>query len=85
MLGGVWFEDIESGKIQATDFDKKFYTHELRELERVRASGLSDTHKLTNDEWNNLHSATLEDYKLFEKMDYDGKNIYSLYHPSVQK
>ncbi|MCP4458347.1 MAG: hypothetical protein GY816_10050 [Cytophagales bacterium] len=78
-------EDIEAGKIQATDFDKKFYTHELRELERARASGLDDVHKLTNEEWNDLHSATLEDYELFEKMDYGGENIYSLYHPSVQK
>lgn len=77
-------EDIEAGKISATSFDNKFYTHELRELERARATGLSDTHKLTNDEWNNLHSATLEDYQLFEKMDYNGENIYSLYHPSVQ-
>lgn len=77
-------EDIESGKIPITDFDKRFYTHELREIERARASGLNDTHKITSEEWNDLHSATLEDYKLFEKMDYNGQTIYSLCHPSVQ-
>nr|MBS9463274.1 hypothetical protein [Flagellimonas sp. 389] len=77
-------EDIEAGKIQATDFDKRFYTHELRELERARSLGLGDTHKISYDEWNNLHSATLEDYQLFEKIDFEGESVFSLYHPSVQ-
>jgi hypothetical protein len=59
-------ERILEGKLVATAIDKRFYTHELRELERFRTLGVADGVK-PNDEgvtWNNTHAATLEDYKL---------------------
>lgn len=59
-------EKILQGEISITDTDKRFYTHELRELERFRALGVPDN-KSPNDDgtiWNNAHTATLEDYKL---------------------
>lgn len=65
-------EDIAGGKLAATDTDKRFYTHEIRELERYRALGCADSE--TDDEtWNNTHSATLEDYKLAD----DYKLLYT--------
>ncbi len=59
-------DKILQGKLVVTDIDKRFYTHELRELERFRVLGVADGVK-PNDEgatWNNTHAATLEDYKL---------------------
>ena len=60
-------EKILRGEIQITDIDKRFYTHEGRELERYRALGVADGEK--GNVWNNAHAATLEDYKLNEKRD----------------
>ncbi|CAE1143764.1 conserved protein of unknown function [Serratia sp. Tan611] len=59
-------EKILQGKLQATDTDKRFYTHEIRELERYRALGIPDgtTPKNSYEVWNNTHTATLEDYQL---------------------
>lgn len=59
-------EKILLGKLVVTAIDKRFYTHELRELERFRASGVADGIKPNDDgvTWNNTHAATLEDYKL---------------------
>jgi hypothetical protein len=57
---------ILRGELITTAIDKRFYTHELRELERFRALGVADGVN-PNDEgatWNNTHAATLEDYKL---------------------
>ncbi|QZP34166.1 S-type pyocin domain-containing protein [Pseudomonas sp. DR48] len=59
-------ERILEGKLVVTATDKRFYTHELRELERFRILGVVDGVR-PNDEgatWNNTHAATLEDYKL---------------------
>lgn len=59
-------ERILRGEIPVTDVDKRFYTHEIRELERYRALGVADGVD-PNDGgviWNNTHTATLEDYKL---------------------
>ncbi|WP_223504925.1 S-type pyocin domain-containing protein [Pseudomonas sp. BF-R-24] len=53
------------GKLVITDVDKRFYTHEIRELERFRALGVADG--VNSDDgviWNNTHAATLEDYKV---------------------
>ncbi|MND78270.1 Pyocin-S2 [compost metagenome] len=53
------------GKLVITDVDKRFYTHEIRELERFRALGVADG--VNSDDgviWNNTHAATLEDYKI---------------------
>ncbi|WP_410017200.1 S-type pyocin domain-containing protein [Pseudomonas sp. 14P_5.3_Bac1] len=55
-------EKILSGQIPVTDVDKRFYTHEMRELERYRALGVADG--VEGNVWNNAHAATLEDYKL---------------------
>lgn len=55
-------EKILSGQILFTDVDKRFYTHEMRELERYRALGVADG--IEGNVWNNAHTATLEDYKL---------------------
>jgi hypothetical protein len=54
----------QHGKI--TDTDLRYYTHEIRELERYRAFGYSDTASPSDESqiWNNAHTATLEDYKL---------------------
>ncbi|PHM35619.1 Hcp family T6SS protein CtsH2 [Xenorhabdus mauleonii] len=61
-------EKILSGEIPITDYDRRFYTHETRELERYRALGVPDG---ANDliTWNNAHTATLEDYKINEKVE----------------
>jgi hypothetical protein len=59
-------EKILNGYSQLTDTDLRYYTHEMRELERFRALGLSDDFKPERGSpvWNNTHTATLEDYKL---------------------
>lgn len=59
-------EKIISGELEMTDTDRRFYTHELRELERFRALGYGDTERPDPDSpvWNNVHTATLEDFKL---------------------
>lgn len=65
-------EKILSGQISITDIDKRFYTHEIRELERYRALGVADGGKPNDDTiWNSAHTATLEDYKLK-----DGFNLF---------
>ncbi|WP_241774680.1 S-type pyocin domain-containing protein [Pseudomonas protegens] len=62
-------ERILKGVLQVTDIDKRFYTHEIRELERYRNLGVKDGEIPENrtEVWNNTHTATLEDYKINEK------------------
>lgn len=60
MIGRL--ERILSGEISMTDVDKRFYTHEIRELERYRSLGVADG--VEGNVWNNAHTATLEDFKL---------------------
>ncbi|MBG2712386.1 hypothetical protein I4558_17135 [Proteus mirabilis] len=62
-------EKILRGEIKATDIDKRFYTHEIRELERYRNLDIKDGEVPNNiDEvWNNTHTATLEDYNINER------------------
>ncbi|WP_256207545.1 S-type pyocin domain-containing protein [Pseudomonas nunensis] len=57
---------IASGELVATDTDKRFYTHEIREFERFKALGFGDTEMpdAGSPIWNNVHTATLEDFKL---------------------
>ncbi|MOA32113.1 hypothetical protein D3C78_1533040 [compost metagenome] len=59
-------EKILQGKLQETDTDKRFYTHEIRELERFRTLEIPDKIRPNDDgeAWNNTHAATLEDYQL---------------------
>jgi hypothetical protein len=61
---------ILSGHLDATDTDLRFYTHELRELERYRALGYNDDVRPPDSSpvWNNAHTATLEDYQLGESL-----------------
>lgn len=58
---------ILRGEISITDIDKRFYTHEIRELARYRALGVPDSTE--GNVWNNAHTATLEDYKINENRD----------------
>lgn len=57
-------EGIIRGHLSFTEFDVRFYTHELRELERYEAAGWPDGVPDSRDErhrlWNNEHTATLE-------------------------
>lgn len=65
-------ENILNGQITATDTDKRFYTHELRELNRYRNLDIKDGEVPSSIQeesavWNDTHTATLEDYKINEK------------------
>ncbi|EAS3261068.1 pyocin [Salmonella enterica] len=65
-------EIILKGELQPTDTDKRFYTHEIRELERYRNLGIKggeipQSVQEQKSVWNNTHTATLEDYKINEK------------------
>lgn len=73
---------ISRGEIPAEQVDLNFYTHELREFVRYRKLGWeSGVPKSPNEAyrlWNNTHTATLEDYRLNEKM-----TLHPLYHPDA--
>ncbi|HBV2421530.1 TPA: pyocin [Klebsiella pneumoniae] len=73
-------EKILSGELTATDTDKRYYTHEIRELERYRNLGVADGTLPANaaEVWNNTHTATLEDYEL-------GNSETLLYTPEALK
>ena len=79
-------DKIVNRKIPITDFDKRFYTHELREFERYKNLGHENSHfkNIPDEVWDNAHAATLEDYKLHEKIKFEDKEVYSLFHPEVQ-
>jgi len=64
MIGRL--EKILKGELPPTDTDRRFYTHEIRELERYRNLGIRDGSVPDNqgEVWNNTHTATLEDYQL---------------------
>ena len=73
-------EKVLQGKLQAMETDKRFYTHEIRELERYQNLGIKDGEIPENyDEvWNNTHAAPLEDYKIDER-------TQSLYTPEAEE
>ncbi|WP_299883576.1 hypothetical protein [uncultured Lacinutrix sp.] len=78
-------EDILSNKIDITNYDKRYYTHEIREFERYKALGYENTlQKNISDGniYNDAHSATLEDYKLNE---FDLNGNRELYHPDIEE
>ncbi|MVF02729.1 pyocin [Serratia marcescens] len=65
-------DKILKGDLQPTDTDRRFYIHEIRELERYRNLGIKDgevPHSVQEQKavWNNTHTATLEDYRINEK------------------
>ena len=67
---------VHPSRLAPTDIDKRFYTHEIRELERYRTLGVSDGIN-DNSVWNDAHTATLEDYKVNEK-------THPLYTPEAE-
>lgn len=70
---------IVEGRIKPTKYDLNFYTHELRESVRYRRLGFKTGGGNDWDLWNNAHTATLEDYRIIEKI--NGR--YQLYHPDA--
>lgn len=59
-------EQIHSQALEATDTDKRYCAYTLRNLQRYRAMGIGDevtADAITRDMWNNLHVATLEDFR----------------------
>ncbi|EPG1714078.1 S-type pyocin domain-containing protein [Morganella morganii] len=76
-------EYILTGTFPATDTDKRFYTHEIRELERYRNLGIKDGVRPENEGevWNNTHTATLEDYQLSsdDALLYTAEALFSTY------
>ena len=69
-------EKVAAGTLKVTDFDKRYYTHELREYERYQNLGVPDGINPSYETWNDAHTATLEDFKLNEE-------AAPLYHPEV--
>ena len=71
-------------KIPITDFDKRFYTHEMREYERYKAIGHKNSLQkdIPEEIYYDTHTATLEDFKIYE-LDKERNSI--LYHPSIEK
>ncbi|MDV7391148.1 hypothetical protein RZS08_07340, partial [Arthrospira platensis SPKY1] len=66
---------IKNGQIQPTDFDKRFYTHELEEFNRFQNKGIPNG---VNDEnfYQNAHTASLESYSVNEAVE-------KIYPPTV--
>ncbi len=63
MIGRL--EKILAGELMMTDINKRYYTHEISELERYRAIGVDDgpvPDEIKDEVWNNAHTATLEDF-----------------------
>jgi uncharacterized Zn-binding protein involved in type VI secretion len=71
---------IAKGELEPTDFDRRYYTHELRELQRYRNQGIADDVDPGYDVWNDAHTATLEDFKISER---DASGNSTLYHPDT--
>jgi hypothetical protein len=74
MIGRL--EQISRNKLIPTDYDRRYYTHELREYERYQALQVPDGIDAGYEIWNDAHSATLEDYQLNEQSQ-------PLYHPDI--
>jgi uncharacterized protein len=78
---------ISGGKLQATQQDLNFYSHELRESVRYKNLGFPKGVPQNGDKawelWNNTHTSTLEDYKIKELPSSRTKN--PLYHPDATK
>jgi hypothetical protein len=63
--------EIAAGRLAATEYDLRFYSHELRESVRYRRLGFPTGQPRDPDEayelWNNAHTATLADYSVDER------------------
>ena len=60
-------QKIKNGEISITDFDIRYYTHELEEYARYKNLGIADGVDPGNAVWNNAHSATLEVYSITDE------------------
>lgn len=77
-------EEIANGKLEITDWDKRFFTHETREFDRFKNLRHENTYftELPKDLYDNAHSATLEDFKIYE-LNEQRQSI--LYHPEINQ
>lgn len=75
---------IVQGEIEQTKQDLHFYAHELREFARYKALGFEFGKGNDYELWNNLHTATLEEYQLKEGKKGDIFNN-PLYHYEAAK
>lgn len=67
---------IAEGKLAPTPQDLDFYAHELREYSRFQKLGVPTGQKGSWKQWNDAHTATLEEYGI--------KNVdRDLYHPEA--
>ena len=71
--------EVAAGRLQATQHDLNFYSHEQREFVRYRRLGWrtgqpADPYA-AYDLWNHAHTATLEDYRITDA---------DVYHPSTR-
>jgi hypothetical protein len=61
---------IATGSLEPTEWDLRFYSHELREFVRYRNLGYSTGQPsdadMAYEMWNNAHTAALEDYGVNE-------------------
>ena len=73
-------QQIAQGNLQPTDWDKRYYTHEIREYERYQQLKVPDGIDPGYEIWNDTHTATLEDYQL---SDSDEASNSLLYHPDA--
>jgi uncharacterized protein (UPF0335 family) len=77
-------EKIIDGEIKPTDFDRRFYTHEIREYRRFKNLGHKNTgyKEFPENLYDDAHSSTLEDFKIYEL---DEKRNSILYHPEIDQ
>jgi hypothetical protein len=71
---------IAKGELEPTDYDRRYYTHEMQELQRYRNLGVEDGVDPGYDVWNDAHTATLEDFRISER---DASGNSTLYHPDT--
>jgi hypothetical protein len=78
---------IADGKLEPTQEDLNFYTHEMDEFQRYKnlgwETGQPDDPDSRAELWNNAHTAALEDYGLREVAQdpISGETRSTLYHP----
>lgn len=72
---------ISAGQLDPTDFDRAFYTHELRELQLYRQAGFRTGEPSVGayELWDELHTRALQDYGFTRAQ---GPSV--LYEPGVR-
>ena len=71
-------EKIIDKEIPATDWDRRFYTHEIREYRRYENLGYEEAlqKNIPDEIYENAHSGTLEDFKLKEIQENGKRSLY---------